>query len=137
VEARYPDIFRSDLRSAITTSRKSGKTEKQVLEFRFCTQKNISVSIADHTYDLELRDGGGGSRRAGWPASQKAIDKTAAGFARWGVTKHGAGMRLAGTRKAKTAALCRAIVIIIIIIFVSQLYCRGPWVFFGPESPTL
>jgi hypothetical protein len=65
VEARYPDILRSDLRSAIATSRKRGKTEKQVLEFRFCTQKNISVSIADHTYDLELRDGGGGSRRAG------------------------------------------------------------------------
>jgi hypothetical protein len=37
VEARYPDIFLSDLRSAITTSRKSGKTEKLVLEFRFCT----------------------------------------------------------------------------------------------------
>jgi uncharacterized membrane protein len=60
------------------------------------------------------------------------------------VTKHGAGMRLAGTSKAKTAALCRAIVIIIIIfvyfIFIlslSQLYCRDPWVFFGPESPTL
>jgi hypothetical protein len=37
VEARYPDIFLSDLRSAITTSRKSGKIEKLVLEFRFCT----------------------------------------------------------------------------------------------------
>ena len=36
VEARYPDIILSDLRSAITTSRKSGKTEKPVLEFRFC-----------------------------------------------------------------------------------------------------
>jgi hypothetical protein len=51
----------------------------------------------------------------GRPASQKAIEKTAVGFARWGLTKHGAGMRLAGTSKAKTAALCRAIVIIIII----------------------
>jgi hypothetical protein len=37
VEARYPDILLSDLRSAFTTSRNSGKTEKPVLEFRFCT----------------------------------------------------------------------------------------------------
>jgi hypothetical protein len=36
-EARYPEIFLLDLRSAITTSRDSGKTEKTVLEFRFCT----------------------------------------------------------------------------------------------------
>jgi hypothetical protein len=36
VKARYPDIIISDLRSAITTSRKSGKTEKSVLEFLFC-----------------------------------------------------------------------------------------------------
>jgi hypothetical protein len=37
VESRYPDILLSDLRWAITTSRKSGKTEQPVLEFRFCT----------------------------------------------------------------------------------------------------
>ena len=37
VEARYPDILLSDLRFAITTSRKSGKPEKPVLEFQFCT----------------------------------------------------------------------------------------------------
>jgi hypothetical protein len=37
VEARYPDILLEDLRSAITTSRKSEKTDKPVLEFRFCT----------------------------------------------------------------------------------------------------
>jgi hypothetical protein len=34
MEARYPDIPLSDLRSAITTSRKSGKTEKPALEFQ-------------------------------------------------------------------------------------------------------
>jgi hypothetical protein len=39
VEARYPDILLSNLRSAITASRKSGNTEKLVLEFRFCTVK--------------------------------------------------------------------------------------------------
>jgi len=39
VEARYPNIHLSDLRSAITASRKSGNTEKLVLEFRFCTVK--------------------------------------------------------------------------------------------------
>ena len=43
----------------------------------------------------------------GRPAAQKAIDKTTAGFAGWSATKRGAGMKLAGTRKAKTAALCR------------------------------
>jgi hypothetical protein len=37
LEARYPDILLSDLRSAITTSRKSGKALKPVLDFRFCT----------------------------------------------------------------------------------------------------
>jgi hypothetical protein len=37
VEARYQDNLLSDLRSAITTSRKSGKADKPVLEFRFCT----------------------------------------------------------------------------------------------------
>jgi hypothetical protein len=37
VEARFPGIFFSGLRSAITTSRKNGKTEKPVLEFRCCT----------------------------------------------------------------------------------------------------
>jgi len=47
----------------------------------------------------------------GRPAAQMAIGKIAACFARWSVTKHGAGMRLAGTRKAKTAALCRNIII--------------------------
>jgi hypothetical protein len=35
----------------------------------------------------------------GRQAAPKAIDKTTAGFARWSVTKLGAGMRLAGTRK--------------------------------------
>jgi hypothetical protein len=35
VEARYPDILLSDLRSAINNSRKIGRTEKPVLEFRF------------------------------------------------------------------------------------------------------
>jgi hypothetical protein len=37
VEARYSDIFLSDLRSVITTSRKSGKAKKSGFEFRFCT----------------------------------------------------------------------------------------------------
>jgi hypothetical protein len=35
VEARYPDITLSDLRPAITSSRKIKKTEKPVLEFQF------------------------------------------------------------------------------------------------------
>jgi hypothetical protein len=35
VKARYPDILLSDLRSANTTSRKGGKTEKPAIEFRF------------------------------------------------------------------------------------------------------
>jgi hypothetical protein len=39
VEARYPDILLSDLRSAITSSRNSGKTEKPVLDFRRCSPK--------------------------------------------------------------------------------------------------
>jgi hypothetical protein len=42
---------------------------------------SLSVCIADHTYDLESRDGGGGAG-PGRPAAQKAIDKTTAGFAR-------------------------------------------------------
>jgi hypothetical protein len=45
VEARYPDILLSDLRSAITTSRKSGKTEKPVLEFRFCRTNEAARRI--------------------------------------------------------------------------------------------
>ena len=36
VEAHNPDMLLSDLRSAITTSRKSRKTEKSVLDFRRC-----------------------------------------------------------------------------------------------------
>ena len=35
VEPCHSAILLSDLRSAITTSRKSGKTEQPVLEFRF------------------------------------------------------------------------------------------------------
>jgi hypothetical protein len=31
--------------------------------------KNIPVCIADHKYDLESRDGGGGARRAGQAVS--------------------------------------------------------------------
>ena len=46
VKARYPDILLSDLRSAIATSRKSGKTEKPVLEFRFCTFKTFKRRLA-------------------------------------------------------------------------------------------
>jgi hypothetical protein len=45
----------------------------------------------------------------GRPAAQKAIDKTTAGFAGWSATKRGAGMKLAATKKAKTAVLCRRI----------------------------
>ena len=43
VEARYPDILLSDLISAIATSRKSGKTEKPVLEFRCCKEHGGAV----------------------------------------------------------------------------------------------
>jgi|AntAceMinimDraft_5_1070358.scaffolds.fasta_scaffold381760_2 multidrug efflux pump subunit AcrB len=85
---------------------------------------------------------------SGRPAAQKAIDKTAAGFKWWSVTKHGAGMRLAGTRKAKTAALCRAMIIIIyiyiLLLFIYFLFSdyitillQRPLGGSGPESPTL
>jgi hypothetical protein len=40
--SQWPDILLSDLRSAITTSRKSGKIEKPVLEFRCCTSKRFA-----------------------------------------------------------------------------------------------
>jgi hypothetical protein len=43
-EARYPDIILSDLRLAIATLRKSGKTEKPVLEFRCCTPNLVILN---------------------------------------------------------------------------------------------
>jgi hypothetical protein len=39
VEANYPGVLLSDLRLAITTSKKSGKAEKPDLELRFCTYR--------------------------------------------------------------------------------------------------
>jgi len=47
VDARYPDINLSDLRLAITISRKSGKTAKPVLEFQCCTRRTASRNRRD------------------------------------------------------------------------------------------
>ena len=45
VKARTPFILLSDLRSTITTSRKSEKTEKPVLEFRCCRMPLVRSPI--------------------------------------------------------------------------------------------
>jgi hypothetical protein len=52
VIARYPDIVLSDLRSTITTSRKSGKNEKPVLEFRFCNKSSFLLPHGPFTVKI-------------------------------------------------------------------------------------
>jgi hypothetical protein len=102
------------------------------------THKTIPVCNADHTYDLESRDGGGGARRAGQAGSAEDIDKTTAGSARRSVTKRETGRRPAGTRKAESAASCTIVITIIILFFcLNHNPTAGTFGDSGPESPTL
>jgi hypothetical protein len=50
VEARYPDMYLSDLRSVMTTSIKSGKTEEPVLEFRFCNFSDFAIGLSGRSH---------------------------------------------------------------------------------------